>query len=121
MYGGWLLYTRQTSDQLWGLGRWLVGGVVLHDVALAAVVLVAGFVVTRVVPEAARAPTVVGGVVLGSVTLLAVPVLGRYGAKPNNPTLLDRDYGLGWVGFATLVVVAVAVASVVRSRADRKQ
>ena len=48
-------------------------------------------------PRAARAPAVVGFVVLGSVTLLAVPVLGRFGARPDNATLLDRDYVVGWV------------------------
>ena len=40
----------------------------------------------------------VGFVVLGSVTLLAMPVLGRFGARPDNPTLLDRDYSVGLAG-----------------------
>ena len=42
-----------------------------------------------------RAPAVAGLVVLGSVTLLAIPVLGRFGARADNPTLLDRHYGVG--------------------------
>jgi hypothetical protein len=58
----------------------------------------------------------VGLVVLGSVTLLAVPVLGRFGARDDNPTLLDRHYGTGWLVVAGLVVLAVAVAGLVRSR-----
>ena len=48
-------------------------------------------------PRSVRAPAAVALVVLGSVTLLAVPVLGRFGARPDNPTLLDRDYSAGWL------------------------
>ena len=38
-----------------------------------------------------------GGVVLGSLTLLAIPVLGRFGERPDNATLLDRNYTVGWL------------------------
>ncbi len=48
--------------------------------------------------QAAKAPAVVGCVVLGSVTLLAVPVLGRFGERSDNPTLLDRNYTAGLAG-----------------------
>ena len=57
---------------------------------------------------------------LGSVTLLAVPVLGRFGARPDNPTLLDRDYALGWVVLAVLTIAGVAVATYVGARDARK-
>ena len=53
---------------------------------------------------------------LGSVTLLAVPVLGRFGARADNPTLLDRDYIAGWLVLAGLVAVGVAAGTLVRSR-----
>jgi hypothetical protein len=116
LYGAWLLLSRQDGAQVVDVVRWLVAGVVLHDVVLAGLVLVAAVVVTRVVPEPARAPVAVAAIVLGSVTLLAVPVLGRFGAKADNPTLLDRDYLAGWSGLALLVVVVAAAASVVRMR-----
>jgi hypothetical protein len=80
---------------------------------LAPVVLVLGLVLARVLPAAWRAPTVVVTVVLGSVTLLAVPVLGGFGRRADNATLLDRDYGAGWWVLATAVVTTVAVATVV--------
>ena len=54
--------------------------------------------------------------VLGSVTLLAVPVLGRFGARADNPTLLDRPYTAGWLLLAGLVLTSVVVATVVRAR-----
>ncbi len=57
-------------------------------------------------------------VVLGSLTILAIPMLGRFGAKADNPTLLDRNYWLGWSLIAVLVVAGVVVASVLRARQD---
>ena len=57
--------------------------------------------------------------VLGPVTLLAVPVLGRFGERPDNPTLLDRDYTAGWLVLAGLTALTVAAAAVVRSRRTR--
>jgi hypothetical protein len=113
-YGGWLLVSR--GHDLVNAAEWLVVGVVLHDVVLSLAVLAIGGVALRVLPEAAKAPAVVGFVVLGSVTLFAVPVLGRFGARADNPTLLDRDYWAGWLVLATLTVVAVVAASLVRSR-----
>jgi hypothetical protein len=123
-YGAWLLVSRQSGDQLRSAATWLVGGVLLHDVPLSAAVVVAGVVVSRLVPEPARAPVAVGGIVLGSLTLLAVPVLGRFGARPDNPTLLDRDYSAGWLVVAALVggavVLATAWRAVRRRRSDRR-
>ncbi len=89
--------------------KWLIGGVVLHDGVLAPVVLVLGFLLVRRLPDWARGPAVGGFVVLGSVTLLAIPVLGRFGERADNPTLLDRNYTAGWLVLAALVAAAVAI------------
>jgi hypothetical protein len=117
-YGAWLLLSRQDLDQLTNAAVWLVAGVVLHDGVLALATLLVAAVVLPLLPRAARAPAVVGSVVLGSVTLLAVPVLGRFGARPDNATLLDRHYLAGWAVLAGLTAVAVVVAAVLRSRAE---
>ena len=114
VYGGWLVLSR--GHDLLNLLLWLAAGVVLHDGVLALVVLAVATVAVRLLPRPAKAPAVVGFVVLGSVTLLAVPVLGRFGARPDNPTLLDRDYTVGWLVLAGLVVAAVVTASLVGSR-----
>ena len=114
LYGAWLLVTRE--DHLLDVAVWLVAGVVLHDSVLAVVALALGAVALRAAPAPARAPLAVGFVVLGSVTLLAVPVLGRFGARADNPTLLDRDYAAGWLVLVGATVLAVAIATLVRSR-----
>jgi hypothetical protein len=118
LYGGWLLVSRE--DDLVAVATWLVAGVLLHDGVLAVAAVALGAVAARLVPTPARAPLAVGFVVLGSVTLLAVPVLGRFGANPGNPTILDRDYTAGWLVLAGLTAVAVLVASLVRSRTHRE-
>jgi hypothetical protein len=96
---------------------WLVGGVVLHDAVLAPVVVVLGVLAARVSPGWLR-PSLVGLlVVLGPLTLVAIPVLGRFGARPDNPTLLDRPY---WAGYWAVVVLAVLVAGWLARRRRRR-
>ena len=116
LYGAWLLLSRQDLDGNVATALWLAGGVVLHDFLLVPVVLLVLALGARLVPAVARGPVVAGLVVLGSVTLLAVPVLGGFGARPDNPTLLDRSYGLGWFALAGLVAAVVVTAVLVRSR-----
>ena len=116
VFGAWLLLSRQDLDQLTSAAIWLVAGVVLHDGVLAVATLALAAIALRLLPRASRAPAVVGFVVLGSVSLLAVPVLGRFGARADNVTLLDRDYTAGWLALAAVTGVAVVVATVLRSR-----
>lgn len=118
-YGAWLLVTRESD--LVDVATWLVAGAVLHDVVLVPVVLVLGAAATRWLPWAARGPAAVGLVVLGSATLFAVPVLGRFGAREDNPTLLDRDYTAGWFVLTGLVLVGVLAATLVRARAQARR
>jgi hypothetical protein len=93
---------------------WLAGGVVAHDALLAPVTLLVVFAASRRLPEWLRAPAAVGFVVLGSVTVVAIPVLGRFGARSDNPTLLDRNYLLGWLVVAAVVTVGVGLAARLR-------
>jgi hypothetical protein len=122
LYGAYLFWSRQQlSPQRVSAAKYLVGGVVFTDVVVALVLLAVGVVVVRFLPAAVRAPVVVGGVVLGSVTLLAIPVLLAKGRKPDNPTLLDRDFVGGWWVFAAVVVVAVAAWVAARLVASRRR
>lgn len=115
-YGAFLLLSRQDRDQLLDAALWLASGVVLHDFVLAPLVLALVFVGTRVLPVVARVPAASALVVLGATTVLAIPVLGRFGARPDNATLLDRDYTAGWFALAGLVLLATVVATLIRSR-----
>lgn len=91
---------------------WAAGAVLAHDVLIAGATLLAGAFGRAVLAPRWRAPAAAGLIVLGSLTLVAVPVLGRFGAKADNPSLLDRNYAAGWAVLAALVVVGVLVAGV---------
>jgi hypothetical protein len=95
---------------------WLAGGVIAHDAVVAPLVVLLAVVVLPRLPSWSRAPAVAGFVVLMSVTLLAVPALGRFGARDDVPSLLNRPYGVLWLGFAALVLLVVVVASLLRRR-----
>ena len=113
-YALWLLAT-SPARMWWSVLVWLVGGVVLHDLVLAPVLLAVG-VASRKLPRHLRTPAAVGLVVWGSVTLLAVPVLGRFGAREDNPTLLDRPYLATWLAGCALTALLVALAGLWRHR-----
>ena len=114
-YGVVLLLALDLADLLDVL-LWMAGGVVVHDAVVAPLTVLATVLLLRVVPRAWRTSLTVGLVVLLGVTATAVPVLGRFGARPDNPTLLDRDYVGGWLLLAAVVLVLVVVAPLVRAR-----
>ena len=84
---------------------WLAGGVVVHDAVIAPLTLGATFLGVRLLPRRVWVVTATGLVVLLTVTATAVPVLGSWGARADNPTLLDRHYVVGWSVFAALVLL----------------
>jgi hypothetical protein len=114
-YGGILLLD-QGGRNLVATLRWLIGGVVLHDGVLAPLTILVAVVTARLLRGRLPAAVVVGAIVLGSVTVVAVPVLGRFGARADNPTLLDRHYLLGWLVFAILTVIATTLAALAGRR-----
>lgn len=101
-------------------GLWLVAGVLLHDAVLAPLAIGVGVLLAAVLRGGASprwaGPFVGAGVVLATVTVVAVPVLGRFGARPDNPTLLDRPYVLGWLVLAALTLLGAAGTVAVRGR-----
>ena len=98
-------------------GRFALGGVVVHDLLLAPLVVVAGVLLVRVVPAAVRDLVQAGLVVSGTVTVLAVPVLLGYGRQADDPSTLPLDYGRGLL--VTLAVVWAVLAAVAGLRALR--
>lgn len=97
---------------------WVLGGLVAHDGIIAPVVVVLGVLAARRAAPWLRVPLLWALVVLGPLTLIAVPVLGKPGARPDNPTLLDRNYVLGYAVLVILVLGAAGVAAVRRRRQD---
>lgn len=112
---GVLRLLRLPSEQVLAVLVWVLGGVVAHDGVLAPLVVGIGLAATALA-RWLRPSLVVLLVVLGPLTLVAVPVLGRFGARSDNATLLDRPYVAGWL---VVVGLAVALAAVTALRARR--
>jgi hypothetical protein len=118
-YGAWRLLDTQDTGQVALVVVWLAAGVLAHDVVVAPLEIGLGRLGRALSgPVAAGAAVVL--VVLGPATLTAIPVLGRFGADPLNPTLLDRDYALGWLLLAAAALLAGTAVAVrgLRSRTD---
>ncbi|GIL36498.1 hypothetical protein [Phycicoccus sp. DTK01] len=113
-----LLLVADLGPQVVDVLVWVVGGVLAHDAVLAPVVVGLGALLALVAPPWLRPPLVRLLVVLGPLTLVAVPVLGRFGARPDNPTLLDRPYTTGWLVIAAVAVLLTVVAALRARRAQ---
>ena len=114
-YGAWSLLDRGLADVV-TTGIWLAAGVVLHDFVLVPLTLLVCWLGARLLPSGSRAAVAGGLVVLGTLTLVAVPVLGGWGANGDNPTILGRDYSAGWLVVAGVTVVGVLAGTVLSRR-----
>jgi hypothetical protein len=118
---GLLRFVQQRLSSTVDGGLWLAGGVVAHDALFAPLTLLVLALGARVVPRAVRGRVIVALVVVVTVTVSAIPVLGGWGRRPDNPTLLDRHYVLGWCVFVGVVVLASAAGPVWRRLVVRKR
>lgn len=75
----------------------LVLAVVAHDLVLVPVIALLGVLCTRAVPARWRAPVQGAAFVALSVTLVALPLVGRFGARPDDPSHLPLDYTRGYL------------------------
>jgi hypothetical protein len=106
---GVLTNTRDTRPVEWA--RWFLGAAVAHDGLLAPAVLVAGWAVGRLLPGPVRAPVQGGLIVMGVVALFAFPLVRGYGVRPDNPTVVFRNYTPPLlVVLATVSILTVALA-----------
>ena len=70
-------------------------GVVLHDAVFAPVCVALGFAARRLIPGKWWAPIAVAAFCSVVLAFLAIPVYGKPGMRPDNLTVLDRNYPLG--------------------------
>ena len=101
-YGAVLVF-EQPSAVVVRILIWAVVAVAVHDVVFAPLCAAAGWAGRRLIPLPWQSPVVVAALCSVVLILLAVPVFGRPGLRPDNPSVLDRDYPLG-LGIALAVV-----------------
>lgn len=100
------------------LARWFLGAAVAHDGVLAPAVLLLGTALGRLLPARLRAPVQGGLIVMGVVVLFAVPLVRGYGVRPDNPTVVFRNYAPSL--FVVLAIISLVTAGLT-VRAGRRQ
>jgi hypothetical protein len=118
LWGMWLMRDF-TREQLTSEAFWLAGGVVLHDLVLAPVVVAIGFGASRVLPAHVRSGAATAFLVWGTLTVTFLPVLSGQGGKPGNDTILGRPYVLSWVVLTAVLVACAVLSGVWRRRQAR--
>ncbi|MBT0566371.1 hypothetical protein [Williamsia sp. CHRR-6] len=101
-------------------GLWFLVPPVLSDLVLMPTVAVVGWVLHRFAAPWLRTPLIVA--LVGSAALIAVaaPFLTRPGLRPDNPTLLDRNYPLGVAVTVAVIWASAGVWALVRQRGSRR-
>lgn len=96
------------------LALWAVGLLLVHDLVIAPVTAIVGWVLLRVVPHRVRGPVLGGLIVMAMAAVVAIPVVRGAGRRPDNRTILPAaDYPtnlavvLGAVAAATMLLVVV--------------
>jgi len=115
---GLLTMTRATHPPQ--AARWLIGGLLIHDLVAFPVTAALGLLLTRFVRAPYRA--VVQGALLVSATvaLASLPLWRGYGGSPDNPTVNPLPCGRNLAIVLGAVWAAAAAVIAVRARASRR-
>ena len=103
-YGALLLWDNPWAVIL-NIGVWAAAGVVVHDFVFAPLCAGLGYAGRRLVRGRWWTPVAVAAATTTILLILAVPVYSKPGLRPDNTTVLDRDYPMGLL-IAVLVVWA---------------
>ncbi|WP_116271843.1 hypothetical protein [Pseudofrankia sp. BMG5.36] len=117
-YGIHGLLTMERATHPLQAARWLIGGILIHDLVAVPVTAVVGLLLTRLVRAPYRAVVQGALLVSAAVALASLPLWRGYGGSPDNPTVNPLPYGrnlaivLGavWAGAAALIAVRAARA-----------
>ena len=89
---------------------WASAAMLLHDFVFAPLCAALGFAVDAGYPTRWQAPVGVAALCAVVLGFLAVPVFDKPGLRPDNHTVLDRDYHLG-LGLSLAVVALACLAT----------
>ena len=80
---------------------WALVAMLLHDLVFAPLCVALGFAGRRLIPGRWWPPVAVAALCSVVLVFLAIPVYSKPGMRPDNLTVLDRNYPLGlWVSLA---------------------
>jgi hypothetical protein len=99
-YGAVLLWDNPSVVRI---AVWALLAAIVHDVVFAPLCAAAGLAGRTLLPARWRPPVAVAALCSVVLALLAVPVYTKPGLRPDNPTVLDRNYALGlWIAIAVV-------------------
>jgi hypothetical protein len=99
-YGAVLLWHNPSAVRI---VVWALLAAIVHDLVFAPLCAAAGLAGRTLVPARWRPPVAVAALCSVVLALLAVPVYTKPGLRPDNPTVLDRDYAVGlWIALAVV-------------------
>ncbi|MDT5107946.1 MAG: hypothetical protein QOI25_5459 [Mycobacterium sp.] len=105
-YGAVLLWDN-SFEVIVRIAVWAVAGAVLHDFVFAPLCVALGFTGRRLIRGRWWTPVTVAGLCTVVLGLLAIPVFAKPGLRPDNMTVLNRDYPLGLLLSITVVWACV--------------
>lgn len=110
-YGVLRIVQNPTVTQPLGLGKWLIGGLILHDGLIAPVVIGVGWLLARLIPARALAFAQAGLVTAALISSIGVLLIWRQG-KTSAPslTLLQQNYTANLLILLAGVAVATALS-----------
>jgi len=111
-YGVVGLLGASAATQPRNLATFLLGAGVAHDAVLAPLVVIVGWLVTRLLPPFARVPVWFALAATGLLVAFTWPLVQGWGRRSANPSLLPYDYGrIVAIGVALIWIVALAVVA----------
>jgi hypothetical protein len=102
------------------LARWFFGAAIVHDVLVAPAAYLCAVLVGRLVPKTAVVPVWFGLAASALLVGFAWPLLGEYGRRASNPTVLPLDYARNVVVALVVIWSGVAIAVVVSALRRRR-
>ena len=115
-YAAWGVVAHPGGTDPPNFGVWFVGGLLVHDLVVAPIVLMVGVAIRRRVRRG-RAAVQAALIVSATLCLFSLPVLLGLGGLRDNPTLLPRNETAGLLVLLAVVwAVTAAGLLVLRSR-----
>ena len=105
---GVLHWLERPREEIISAAVWFLVPPVLSDLVLLPAIAVIGWVMTRTLAPWVRLPMQVAAVLSGALLAVAAPFLSRPGLRPDNPTLLNRNY---LTGYLTYIAVIMALSA----------
>lgn len=120
-WGGWLFLDASSSAEARrGFVAWLIGIDVAHDLLLAPVVLIVGWLMARYVPARQRPPVHAGVVVSACLLALAYLPLRGTASGTGNSSIQPLDYRTSTLTALALVWAGVGAWLAARRWSDRR-